>query len=259
MGAKHNNEWNTVRPRPSDFGESYAPKKAKYEHLPWHQEGRVTQVPPTRPRASLPRPRRTNVNEAHSLNHPTPEGQQLWKQTKGSRKSRWDVGPEQSRQSSITCANQDIRQYDRPDHEQRTKDVVQTSLAPDPPASESPEGKLSNQGGIRNGLQYQPQPTLATEKAHPFTPPPMGADLVCETPPKDGNNDSTCASPRTSPDDFLMDDSDPSNWEYDYEQEEYESTPVAFRFQGVQAHHDGEVSLGDEFDLTTNPWNPSPK
>jgi len=56
-----------------------------------------------------------------------------------------------------------------------------------------------------------------------------------------------------------MDDSEPSNWEYGYEQDEYESTPVAFRFQGVQAHDDDEVNLGDEFDLTTNPWSPSPK
>jgi hypothetical protein len=80
----------------------------------------------------------------------------------------------------------------------------------------------------------------------------LAEDLVCKTPPTDGNEYS--AGPRTPLNDLLMDDNEPANWEYGYEQEEYDSTPVAFRFQGVPAHDDS-----DGFDLTTNPWSPSPK
>jgi len=129
-------------------------------------------------------------------------------------------------------------------------------LAPDRSASEPPVDKPSNedQGGIPDRLHSPP--TLAIKEAPPareFTPPPTAEDLVCKTPPTNGNEYSV--SPRTPPDDFLMDDSEPSNWEYGYEQDEYESTPVAFRFQGVQGH-DGD---SDELNLTINPWSPSPK
>lgn len=247
----HSNEWNSARLRPSDPGENPTPKKARYEQPSWRQEGRPTQVTSTRRCPSSPLTQPTNVNETHSLKRPTPEGPHFWKQAKGPRKSRWDIGPEQSRQSSSS-----VHEYDRPDRarhyylEQQTKDDIQTPLTPDTPVSETPADKPSNQDGTPDRSHFQP--TLATEKAPPaqtFTPPPTAVDSVCNSPPTDGNNHT--ASPTS---DFLMDD----NWEDNYEQDEYEA-PVAFRFQGVRAHDDDEANLGDEFDLTTNPWSPSPK